>query len=105
VKRPSLEVHGGDAGSGLIVCYDRRGDCYVDLPALNIWRAPLRALRAMYRLPRQVEQAFFARVVWWLRRAARAQDHSAALFDGRQRAEDRAHSPRFPPSAFLQAPW
>ena len=53
-------VHGNTASSGQITCYDRRGDCYLDLAALGIQRAPLRDLRGVR-----------SRIVGWLRAAVR----------------------------------
>ena len=37
---------------GRITCYDRRGDCYLDLAPMRIWRAPLRDLRGVRLLPK-----------------------------------------------------
>jgi hypothetical protein len=62
-------IRGSTTSSGMITCYDRRGDCYLDVPALGIQRAPLRDLRGVRWLPRQVVQEI-ARIVGWLRAAA-----------------------------------
>jgi hypothetical protein len=63
----AVVVHGSAASAGQIACYDRRGDCYLALPSLDIQRAPLRDLRGVRWLPRQVVQEI-ARIVGWLRR-------------------------------------
>jgi len=63
-------IHGKAAGSGLIICYDQRGDCYLDVPSLGIQRAPLRDLRGVRWAPKQVVQEI-ARTVGWLRAIAR----------------------------------
>ena len=65
----AVVVRGGAASYGLITCYDRRGDCYLDLAALGIHRAPLRDLRSVRFAPRQVVLEI-ARIVGWLRAAA-----------------------------------
>jgi hypothetical protein len=66
----AVVVHGGAASSGQLTCYDRRGDCYLDVPSLGIRRAPLRDLRGVRWLPKQVVREI-ARIVGWLRAAAR----------------------------------
>jgi hypothetical protein len=40
------------ASYGRITCYDRSGDCYLDLAPMGIWRAPLRDLRGVRLLPK-----------------------------------------------------
>jgi hypothetical protein len=49
------------ASYGQITCYDRRGDCYLDLAALGIFRAPLHDPRGVRLLPKPV-----ARVVEYI---------------------------------------
>ena len=66
----AVVVHGSIASSGQITCYDRRGDCYLDLPSQGIHRAPLRDLRGVRWMPRQVVREI-ARIVGWLRAAVR----------------------------------
>ena len=70
-------VHGNTVSSGQITCYDQRGDCYLDVPSLGIHRAPLRDLRGVRWLPRQVVQEI-ARIVGWLRAAVDASRMSSA---------------------------
>jgi hypothetical protein len=64
----AVVVYGNAASAGQITCYDRRGDCYLDLPALGIQRAPLRDLRGVRWMPRQVVRDI-ARIAGWLRAA------------------------------------
>ena len=66
----TVVVHGSTASSGQITCYDRRGDCYLDLAALGIQRAPLRDLRGVRWMPKQVVREI-ARIVGWLRAVVR----------------------------------
>jgi hypothetical protein len=66
----AVVVHGNTASSGQITCYDRRGDCYLDLPSLGIQRAPLRDLRGVRWMPKQVVREV-ARMVGWLWAAVR----------------------------------
>ena len=70
----AVVVRGNVASSGQLTCYDRRGDCYLDVPSLGIQRAPLRDLRGVRWMPRQVVRDI-ARIVGWLRAAVR-RDHS-----------------------------
>ena len=63
-----VKTQGSAATSGQLTCYDRRGDCYLDVAALGIQRAPLRDLRGVRWLPRQVVQEI-ARITGWLRAA------------------------------------
>ena len=65
-------VRGGSASYGLITCYDRHSDCYLDLVALGIHRVPLRDLRGIRFAPRQVVREI-AQIVGWLRAAVRRQ--------------------------------
>jgi hypothetical protein len=55
-------VHGGAARRSQLTCYDRRGDCYLDLPALGIQRMPLRDLRGVRWMPKLVVREI-ARIV------------------------------------------
>jgi hypothetical protein len=64
----TVVVCGGTASYGQITCYDRRGACYLDIAALDIRRRPLRDLRGVRFLPRQVVREI-ARIVGWLRAA------------------------------------
>jgi hypothetical protein len=41
---------------GRVICYDQRGDCYLDLATLGIVRAPLRDLRGVRLLPKPLMQ-------------------------------------------------
>lgn len=66
----AVVLHGSAATSGQITCYDQRGDCYLDLPSLDIQRAPLRDLRSVRWMPKQVVREV-ARIVGWLRAAVR----------------------------------
>lgn len=66
----AVVVHGSTSSVGQITCYDQRGDCYLDLPALGIRRAPLRDLRGVRWLPRQVAREV-GRIAEWLRAAVR----------------------------------
>ena len=66
----AVVVHGNTASAGQITCYDRRGDCYLDLTALGIHRAPLRDLRGVRWMPKQVVREI-ARIVGRLRAAVR----------------------------------
>jgi hypothetical protein len=66
----AVVLHGSAASAGQITCYDRRGDCYVDLPSLDIHRAPLRDLRGVRWMPKQVVREI-ARIAGWLRAAIR----------------------------------
>jgi hypothetical protein len=61
----AVVVHGSAARAGQITCCDRRGDCYLDLPSLDIQRAPLRDLRGVRWMPKQVVREV-ARIVGWL---------------------------------------
>ena len=63
-------VHGGAASYGLITCYDRRGDCYLDVATLDIHRMPLRDPRGVRFAPRQVVREI-ARIAGWLRAVAK----------------------------------
>ncbi|HJZ45762.1 MAG TPA: hypothetical protein VKE41_01310 [Roseiflexaceae bacterium] len=65
----TVVVHRDIASYGQITCYDRRGDCYLDLVALEVRRAPLCDLRGVRFAPRQVIYEI-ARIVGWLRAAA-----------------------------------
>jgi len=59
------------ASYGRICCYDRRGDCYLDLASLGIWRAPLRDLRGVRLLPKplaRVAEQIVARMRATIRR-------------------------------------
>jgi hypothetical protein len=47
-----VTVYGAEVYHGQLTCYDRRGDCYLDLPALGIVREPLRDLRGVRVLPK-----------------------------------------------------
>jgi hypothetical protein len=67
----AVVVRGGGASSGLVTCYDRRGDCYLDVRSLGIHRAPLRDLRGTRWVPKRVVYEV-ARIVGWLRAAVQA---------------------------------
>jgi hypothetical protein len=41
---------------GRVTCYDRRGDCYLNLATFGIAQAPLRDLRGVRMLPRGLAQ-------------------------------------------------
>jgi hypothetical protein len=63
-------AHDSAASTGQITCYDRRGDCSLDLPALGIYRAPLRDLRSVWRLPKPLARMWEFATAWlrgWLR--------------------------------------
>jgi hypothetical protein len=62
----AVVVRGGVASSGQITCYDRRGDCYLDLAALGIHRASLRDLRGVRWMPKPVAR-IWERGAAWLR--------------------------------------
>jgi hypothetical protein len=74
----AVVVHGSIARSGQITCYDRRGDCYLDLPSLGVQRAPLRDLRGVRWMPKQVVREI-AGIVGWLRAAVRRDQSLSAL--------------------------
>jgi hypothetical protein len=50
----AVVVRRDSASYGQITCYDRRGDCYLDLPTLGIFRVPLRDLHGVRILPKSV---------------------------------------------------
>jgi hypothetical protein len=59
------------ASYGRITCYDRCGDCYLDLAPMGIWRAPLRDLRGVPLLPKplvRVTEQIVARMRATIRR-------------------------------------
>jgi len=62
----AVVVYGGTTSHGQITCYDRRGDCYLDLPAWDIQRIPLRDLRGVRLLPRTLAR-LWERSAAWLR--------------------------------------
>jgi hypothetical protein len=66
----AVVVRGNTVSAGQITCYDQRGDCYLDVPSQGIQRAPLRDLRGVRWMPKQVVQEI-ARIVGWLRAAVR----------------------------------
>lgn len=66
----AVVIHSSAASAGQITCYDRRGDCYLALPSLDIQRAPLRDLRGMRWMPKQVVREI-ARIAGRLRAAIR----------------------------------
>jgi hypothetical protein len=66
----AVVVHGNTTSSGQITCYDQRVDCYLDLSSLGIQRAPLRDLRGVRWMPKQVVREV-ARFVGWLRAMVR----------------------------------
>jgi hypothetical protein len=72
-------VHGSATRHGQITCHDQRGDCYLDVLSLGIQRAPLRDLRGVRWLPKQVVREL-ARIVGWLRSAVR-EDQSSFVSD------------------------
>jgi hypothetical protein len=66
----AVVVHHGTASSGLITCYDRRGDCYLDLPSQGIWRVPLNDLRGVRVLPKPLARMWEFGAAWlrgWFR--------------------------------------
>jgi hypothetical protein len=56
--------HARDASYGQISCYARRGDCYLDLAALGIVRAPLRDLRGVRLLPKPLARVVEDIMTW-----------------------------------------
>jgi len=56
--------HARAASYGQISCYDRRGDCYLDVAALRIVRAPLRDLRGVRLLPQPLARVVEERMTW-----------------------------------------
>jgi hypothetical protein len=56
--------HARDASYGQISCYDRRGDCYLDVVALGIVRAPLRDLRGVRLLPKPLARVVEDSMTW-----------------------------------------
>ena len=56
--------HARAASYGQISCYDRRGDCYLDVAALGIVRAPLRDLRGVRLLPKLLARVIEASMTW-----------------------------------------
>jgi hypothetical protein len=77
----AVVVHGNAASAGQITCYDQRGDCYLDVLSLGIQRAPLRDLRGVRWLPKQVVHEI-ARMVGWLRAAARVEASVTNIDEG-----------------------
>ena len=57
-------AHARDVSYGQISCYDRRGDCYLDVAALDIVRAPLRDLRGVRLLPKLLARVIEASMTW-----------------------------------------
>jgi hypothetical protein len=45
-------VYRDTASYGQVTCYDRGGDCYLDIASLGIWRAQLPDLRGVRLLPK-----------------------------------------------------
>ena len=67
----TVVVRRDSASYGRISCDDRRGDCYLDLASLGIWRAPLRDLRGVRLLPKplaRVAEQIVARMRATIRR-------------------------------------
>ena len=67
----TVVVRHDHASYGRITCYDRCSDCYLELAPLGIWRAPLRDLRGVRRLPKplaRVAEQFVARMRATIRR-------------------------------------
>jgi hypothetical protein len=62
----AVMVQGRTASSGLITCYNQRGDCYLDLPSLQITRAPLRDLRGVWLISPWLAHVW-ERAAAWLR--------------------------------------
>jgi hypothetical protein len=56
--------HASYASYGQIRCYDRRGDCYLDVAALDIVRAPLRDLRGVRLLPKPLARVVEDMMTW-----------------------------------------
>ena len=48
----AVMVYHDTVSYGRVTCYDQRGDCYLDLVALGIVRAPLHDLRGVRVLPK-----------------------------------------------------
>src|SRR4051812_16609622 len=66
----AVVVHGGATNNGQITCYDRHGDCYLDLAALGIHRAPLNDLRGVRLLPKPLARVWERGAAWmrgWFR--------------------------------------
>jgi hypothetical protein len=66
----AVMIHSGTASTGQISCYDRRGDCYLDLLELGIRRAPLNDLRGVRMLPKPLARVWEFGAVWlrgWLK--------------------------------------
>jgi hypothetical protein len=50
----AVMVHRDTVSYGRVTCYDQRGDCYLDLASFGIVRAPLRDLRGVRVLSKQL---------------------------------------------------
>jgi hypothetical protein len=50
----AVMVYRDTVSYGRVTCYDQRGDCYLDLASLGIAQAPLRDLRGVRVLPKQL---------------------------------------------------
>jgi hypothetical protein len=77
------------ASYGRITCYDRCGDCYLDLASMGIWRAPLRDLRGVRILPKplaRVTEQIVARMRATIRRVQRQYNSSQTSYLGRSSA-------------------
>jgi hypothetical protein len=59
------------ASYGRVTCYDRGGDCYLDLLDLGVERAPLRDVRGVRLLPTWLAQ-LAENVAAWVRGWGRA---------------------------------
>jgi len=67
-----VEVHRDAASYGQITCYDRRGDCYLDLAAIGIHHAPLRELQGVRFLAKPLARLWERGAAWvrgWAGRA------------------------------------
>ena len=65
----AVVVHGSAAKAGQITCYDRHGDCYLELPSLGIRRMPLRDRRGVRLLPKPLAHVWERGAAWvrgWL---------------------------------------
>jgi hypothetical protein len=60
----AVVLHDGGTSYGLITCYDRRGDCYLDLATLGIHRMSLRDLRSVRFLPKPLARIWQRGAVW-----------------------------------------
>jgi hypothetical protein len=60
----TVVLQNGGTSYGLITCYDRRGDCYLDIVTLGVQRLPLRDLRSVRFLPKPLARIWQRGAVW-----------------------------------------